>query len=62
MKKKFLVITNNDNVWLKPSWARVIKKLEEEFEFFIITVPEKKIKNKQSKNLFFDNWKKIPNI
>jgi len=48
MKKKFLVITNNDNVWLKPSWARVIKKLEEEFEFFIITVPEKKIKNKHA--------------
>ncbi len=48
MKKKFLLITNNDNVWLKPSWSKVIKKLNNEFEFFVITVPEKRIDNKHS--------------
>ena len=43
--KKILVITNNDSVWLKPAWVKVINSKHNQFEFNLITLPEKKIKN-----------------
>ncbi len=42
--KKILVITNNDSVWLKPAWVNVINSVHNQFEFNLITLPEKKIK------------------
>ena len=48
MKKKLLVITNDDNIWLKPAWGKVLKSKKNNLNFKFITVPEKKIQNKNA--------------
>ena len=42
---KILIITNNDSVWLKPAWSKLINSKLKQFEYSLITLPEKKIRN-----------------
>lgn len=54
--KKILVITNNDSVWLKPAWAKVINSEYKQFEFNLITLPNIKIKNMNPAVYYFRSF------
>ena len=56
LKKKILVITNNDAVWLKPAWSKLFVAGSKHFEINFITLPEKKIKNKNPLLYYFVNF------
>ena len=54
--KKILIISNNDSVWLKPAWAKVINSDNNLFEFNLITLPEKKLKNMNPAVYYFRSF------
>jgi folate-dependent phosphoribosylglycinamide formyltransferase PurN len=53
---KVLIITNNDNVWLKPAWSKVINSNDHNFEFNFITLPERKINKMNPLIYYFQNF------
>tara|TARA_X000000368_G_C22997660_1_gene697425 strand:- start:661 stop:1413 length:753 start_codon:yes stop_codon:yes gene_type:complete len=54
--EKVLIITNNDNVWLKPAWSKVINSSDNTLKFNLITLPEKKINKMNPLIYYFQNF------
>lgn len=54
--KNILVITNNDNIWLKPAWSKLLELKPKFLNFNFVTLPEKKIYNKNPIFYYLSNF------
>ena len=50
------IITNNDNIWLKPAWSKLIELKPKFLNFNFVTLPEKKIYNKNPIFYYLSNF------